>query len=519
MLRASLVTTAAALALTGPAAIAQTQASTRAPNGACAALRNFSVPQVRLTATTDFTTAANKRERVHVPHCRVSGLIGRSVAFSAILPNSWNGRMLMGGNGGYAGTINIGSLSLANDGYLTISTNTGHEHSPAGGARWALNDPERQIDFGYLAVHQTALVGKALAKAFYGSEPRYSYFSGCSNGGRQGLMEAERYPDDFNGIVSGAPAAHMSRTGASFLKNLRAVYPDTSYFHSPIITQANLDLLSSKVLGSCDALDGVRDGILNDPRDCRFKLSSIKTCPRGVAGSDCLTKAQRKAIAAIYGPTTDRAGKVIYPGQPLGGENLENGWPAWIIGPDTALIRMVHAPSIQGMFMIEGARYFLFNDSTWDYSRYHGSWVSDAATWKNILDADNPDLSGFLGRGGKLILWHGWSDPALNPLSTIDYYRNVLRRNSNARNGVRLFMEPGVLHCGDGPGPSDVSWLSTITNWVESARAPESVIATAKDSTGKTVRSRPLCAYPRRAVYLGKGNTDDASSFACRDSR
>ena len=490
-----------------------------APAVGCAALRNLRLADVRLTDVTDVADSLGKRDNVRVPHCRVSGVIGKSIAFTAMLPKRWNQRMLMGGNGGYAGTINRAALANANDGYLTVSTNTGHDQSPGGGARWALNDPERQTDFGYLAVHLTAEVAKSLAKAFYGSEPRYSYFSSCSNGGRQGLMEAERYPQDFDGIVSGAPAAHFSKTGASYLKNLRAVFPDSSYFNNPIVTQANLDLLSRSVLSACDAIDGVKDGILGDPRDCKFKPSSIKECPAGNPAPDCLTKAQRSAIARIYAPTADDRGRLIYPGQPFGLENLPHAWPLWITGRDTALMREVHMPTLQAMFITEGAKYFIFGDSTWDYSRYRGSFINDSKRWAAILDADNPDISKFTKRNGRLILWHGWADPALNPLATIDYYQNVVRRGARARQSVRLFMEPGVLHCGEGPGPSDVPWNEVITDWVEKGHAPEQVMATKFAESRRVVRTRPLCAFPRRAVYNGTGNADDAASFACQAPR
>jgi hypothetical protein len=173
-------------------------------------------------------------------------------------------------------------------------------------------------------------------------------------------------------------------------------------------------------------------------------------------------------------------------------------------------------PTAQAMFVTEGAKYFMFNDSTWDYSRYSGSFAADAKRWAEILDADNPDISRFAARNGKLIIWHGWSDPALNPVATIGYYNRVVARDASAANYVRLFMEPGVLHCGDGPGPSDAPWMQAITDWVESGRAPDKVVATKADASGRTIRSRPLCAFPRRAVYKGAGSTDDAANFACR---
>lgn len=504
--------------LAPPSAQAQIVAIAPTPAGGCVSLRNLQIADVRITEVVDVPDSGSRADNVRVPHCRVSGVIGRSTAFTAMLPKKWNDRLFMGGNGGYAGTINRGALSRANDGYLAVSTNTGHDRSPGGGARWALNDPARQVDFGYLAVHRTVEVAKSLAKVFYGREPRYSYFSGCSNGGRQGLMEAQRYPADFDGIVSGAPAAFMSATGAAFLKNTKAAFPDPSYFDKPLITQANLDLLSGKILEACDALDGVRDGILGDPRDCKFKLSSIKPCATENGASDCLTSAQSAAIARIYATTTDDRGRVIYPAQPFGGENLPAGWPSWITGRDSSLMREVHVPTAQAMFVTEGGKYFLFNDSTWDYSRYSGSFASDAKRWAEILNADNPDISRFAAHNGKLIIWHGWSDPALNPVATIGYYNRVVARDSRARNYARLFMEPGALHCGDGPGPSEVPWMTAITDWVERGRAPEQVIATKRDASGSAIRSRPLCAYPRRAIYKGTGSTDDAANFVCKAS-
>jgi feruloyl esterase len=207
---------------------------------------------------------------------------------------------------------------------------------------------------------------------------------------------------------------------------------------------------------------------------------------------------------------------VVYPGQPFGGENLPGGWSTWITGRDTALMRQLHVPAAQAMFVTEGAKYFLFSDSTWDYSRYKGSLVKDSKRWVAMLDADNPDISRFAKRKGKLVLWHGWSDPGLNPLATVEYYKQVLARDPRAGDYVRLFMAPGVLHCGGGPGPSDVSWLKVVSDWVENAKAPEQVIASKTDSAGRHISTRPLCAYPRRAVYAGKGSTNDASSFVCR---
>ncbi|MFL5481938.1 MAG: tannase/feruloyl esterase family alpha/beta hydrolase [Gemmatimonadaceae bacterium] len=486
-----------------------------AASNACANLRSVTLDEVRLTEVVDVRDSVGDSYKVRAPHCRVSGVIGKSIGFTAILPNDWNQRLLMGGNGGFAGSINEEMLASAKSGYLTISTNTGHQASGAT-ARWALNELERQRDYGYLGVHRTAVVGKALAKAFYGSEARYSYFEGCSNGGRQGLMEAQRYPEDFDGIISGAPAAHWTRIVASFLKNTQAAFPDPSYFQHPIVTKENLALVGAKVLEKCDRLDGIADGIIDDPRDCHFDLGSVKACPQDHLAPDCLTRAQRRVIARIYTPVTDRGGKIIYAGQPIGGENDPEGWSSWITGPDAWAQENMHVPSVQAIFATEAGKYFIFNDSTWDYSRYRGSLMDDAKSWGEIVDADNPDLSRFAARNGRLILWHGWADPAVNPLATVDYYDKVRARDPKASAYVRLFMEPSVEHCSGGPSPSEVPWLDVITRWVENGVAPSQVTATKTDSTGKITISRPLCAYPGRAVYSGKGDTKDAANFVCR---
>jgi hypothetical protein len=497
---------------------AQDLATVTAPNGACSALKDLRLPDVRLIDIVDAPDALEHGDLARTPHCRVTGIISKEILFVATLPNRWNQRLLMAGNGGFAGSINEAVARNATNGYLTVSTNTGHRDPADGaGAAWGLNNPERQINYAFLAVHRTAEVAKVLAKAFYGSEPRYSYFNGCSNGGRQALMEVQRYPEDFDGVIAGAPAIPFTNIFASFARNLRAAYPTPAYFTKPVITKANLDLLAARVLEACDAIDGVKDGVLADPRDCKFKLSSLPSCPNDRTAASCLTKAQRQAIATIYSPLTDAQGREIYPGQPLGGENLEGGWTNWIVGSDSASMRELHYPSAQPFFAIEGSRYLLFGDSTWDYTRYRGNLYKEARRISAMYDADDPDISKFGARKGKLILWHGWADPALNPLETIKYYQQVLAKNADARDYVRLFMEPGVLHCAGGNGAANVSWLPTMVNWVEKGVAPEQVVATKQDAAGKVALGRPLCAYPKRAVYTGTGSTNEASNFACRE--
>ena len=498
-----------------PALSAQQPPTISAPANACASLQAARLPDVRLSEVVDAPDSLNHGDNVRAPHCRVAGVIGKEIAFVVMLPNQWNQRLLMGGNGGFAGSINRGVLANATAGYVAVSTNTGHEDT-GDGARWAFHNTERQINYGHAGVHRTAEVAKVLAKLFYGSEPKFSYFNGCSNGGRQALMEVQRYPDDFDGVIAGAPAISWTTTGSSFLKNTQAVYPTPAYFERPLVTQSNLDLLSAKILEACDASDGVKDGVLDDPRDCKFKLTSLRACPGDKAAADCLTSAQRRAIAAIYAPTMDDQHRVVYPGQPFGGENLQGGWMGWIVGRDSGLMKSLRVPSAQAMFSIEAAKYIVFSDTTWDYSRYRGPLAKDAARFGEIGNADDPNIARFTAHKGKLILYHGWADPALNPLATIEYYEKALSADPKARDYVRLFMLPGVLHCGGGNGPAEVAWLRTIVEWVEQNRAPEQLVATKREA-GKVTRTRPICAYPKRAVYSGQGSTDDAASFVCRD--
>ncbi|MFI5244627.1 MAG: tannase/feruloyl esterase family alpha/beta hydrolase, partial [Gemmatimonadales bacterium] len=424
----------------------------------CAALAATAFADVRITQAAAVAAAADPRAPIRVAHCKVSGVIGKETRFELLLPDDWNQRFFMGGGGGFAGSVQNMAQRSINSGYATVGTDAGHEANSVT-AGWALNQPERLAGFGYLAVHRTAEVAKQIIRAYYGSAPVKSYFFGCSNGGREALMEAQRFPADFDGIVAVAPAADFVAIAASFVRNLQAQFP-TADFTKPAITSANLELLQSSVLAACDARDGVRDGILDDPRDCDFKVASIRPCPNDVAAEDCLTTSQRSAIERIYAAVTV-GGRVVYSGQPMGSEAAPGGWSAWITGVNAGAMAAigVHAPTVQGAFGTEFFKYIVFADSTWDYTKYDLShWAADTKRAAEILNANNPDLSAFRAHGGKLILAHGWSDPALNPLETIKYYEAVRSRDPSAANYVRLYMMPGVLHCSDGPGCDIVDW-------------------------------------------------------------
>jgi Tannase and feruloyl esterase len=481
---------------------------------ACGAMMALQLPDVRITEA----VAAGRAERgpVRVAHCRVTGVIGREIRFSVWLPNDWNRRFVMGGGGGFVGEIDNQAIRYVNDGYASAATDTGHQSKINFDGSWALDNMERLVNFGHAAVHRVTTVAKAVIRAYYDSAPRKSYFFGCSNGGRQGLMEAQRYPEDFDAIAAGAPALDFTRIAAAFIKNMQALYPDASLADGPVVTADNLKLLESHVLQTCDSRDGIADGVMEDPRECKVTptLASIKACADDRAAPDCLTGRQRAAIERILSPLV--AGEEIYGGQPFGSESAPGGWLPWIVGPNKGILDATsgRVPSLQFGFGTDFFRYFVYSDPAWDYRKYDFStWRGDTRRVAAVLDAEDTNLDAFTSRGGKLLLWHGWSDPALNPLSTIRYIDQVSARNpASTASSVRLFMMPGVLHCASGPGPDDVDWLQALVEWAEHAKAPDRVVAK-KRRDGATVRTRPLCPYPSRAFYKGSGNTDDEANF------
>jgi feruloyl esterase len=521
MMRAIVVNLTIAGACAGTAFAQDTRIAKSAASD-CAALGTAAIAEVRITAATVVAVPEQSREPRRVAHCRVSGVIGKETQFVLLLPDDWNRRFFMGGAGGFAGTVGNMAQSSLNSGYATAGTDGGHEANGLT-AGWALNNQDRLIDYGYLAVHRTADVAKQLIQLYYGSAPVKSYFFGCSNGGREALMEAQRFPADFDGIVAVAPTTDFVGTATSFVRNLKAQYP-THDFTKPAISQANLVLVQSSVLAACDALDGVRDSILDDPRTCDFKLATVASCLNDVAAPQCLTKVERSALERVYEPVMINR-RVAYPGQPVGNEAAPGGWSAWITGVNAGAMTATGngAPTIQGGFGTEFFKYIVFADSAWDYTKYDLShWETDTRSAAAVLNAVNPDLSAFKARGGKLILAHGWSDPALNALVTIKYFDAVRSRDASASDYVRLYMMPGVLHCQGGPGCDVIDWYTPIADWVERGKAPGSIIAgkatpsSAVPSASPYSRTRPLCPYPQHAVYSGQGSTDDASSFSCK---
>ena len=451
-------------------------------------------------------------------HCRVTGTIETEINFELLLPDDWNGRFLMGGGGGFVGSVQNQARTLyahggspLQRGYATVGTDTGHTGSGIE-ASWALNHPVRQENFGHRAVHLTAEAAKSIIAHYYDRPADYSYFVGCSRGGGQAMMESQRYPEDFDGIVAAAPAYDWTGITAGFVQNQQAIYPDGDV-DDPVLTPATLELLGSSILAACDAGDGVEDGVLNDPRQCDFEPEDLPRCAGDRPADGCVTTAQLAAINTVYdGPVSN--GEPIYHGFNYGGENDGGGWDSWVVSAPQR--RAAGVPNAQYGFGTELFKYFVFDDPDWDYTAYDFStWKEDVAETAAILNATDPDLNAFRDSGGKIIYWTGWSDLALAPLGTIDYYERLEEGDPGARDYARLYMLPGVLHCAGGPGPDRVDWVEAIRAWVEEGRAPERLLASKPGRDGQPTMTRPLCPYPQVAVYNGAGDPNDDASFAC----
>ena len=480
----------------------------------CAALPSLRLPDVQLTEVSFVPANPAAAGPVHVAHCRATGVIGTEIGFTVWLPENWNDRFLMVGGGGYVGTI-PGPGGAVDRGFAVTSTDTGHKSNGVT-AEWARDNMERQVNYAYLAVHRTAQTAKYIVHQFYTRDAHHNYFVGCSTGGRQALMEAQRFPGDFDGVVSGAPVYDWTRVLSAGIKNAQAAFPDAASRARPIVTAESLKLVQDAVLQACDAADGVVDGVVGDPPACKFELASVASCPADAAAPGCLTRAQRDVFQRIYAPLTDDTG-VVYEGQPVGVEALPGSWQAWITGNERAFAA-TGQPALGWAFSTEFFKHFVFGDPSWDYTKYDvaKNWRRDTRTLTALLNADNPDLSAFRARQGKLLLWHGWADPALNPLATIRYYTEVVARDPRAADDVRLFLLPGVLHCGGGPGPGQFDQITPIVDWVEKGAVPMSLVVRKPAAGDQPARSRPVCPYPAQAAYKGSGSTDDAANFICK---
>jgi feruloyl esterase len=476
-------------------------ASGKEPCTPCEQLKDLKIPDVAIV-----NVESKARDSIRVPEpwlpvavitkpfCRVTGRIGSEINFEIFLPQEWNERFLMSGGGGFVGAIHNGLRERVNAGYATAGTDTGHSGEPFS-AEWALNNMERQINFGRLAIHRTTVVSKAIISSYYCKEIAYSYFLGCSRGGGQAMVEAQLYPQDFNGIVAGAPAYSWPAIGAKFIQISQKNYPNPASMTS-VLTAANLKLLNEYTRRQCDKLDGLEDNIINDPRECKLEISKLPQCPDNSAASNCFTKAQLDVLKAIYEPLIIE-GKVIYPGFPPGLEG-DPEWDAWIGG--TA------RPSVSSLIGITMYKNLVFNDPTWDFTHYDfKNYFRDTRFAASFLDATQTDYSEFKKNKGKMIIYHGWNDPSISAYSTIDHYAAAMQKDKDLASYVRLFLLPGVLHCGGGVGCDNVDWETVIRAWVEENKAPARIISS-KISEGKVVATRPLYPYPTVTIYGGKGD-------------
>jgi feruloyl esterase len=444
-------------------------------------------------------------------YCKVLGSAhptpDSDIRFEVAIPTQWNGRYLQVGNGGFAGVIPEGAIlpPLAL-GYAVAGTDDGHQDTVNTDASWAVNHPEKVIDFGYRALKETTDAAKAIITANKGTAPRYSYFGGCSDGGREALMEAQRYPNDFNGIVAGDPANNWTHLLAGAAWNYQALTATPASF----LPLEKLKLAEAEAVKQC----GDEDGVIEDPPSCHFRPERLR-CSAGDAPS-CLTDAQVTALRKIYdGPKNPRTGEQIISGFSPGGEGEDRGWSLWITGT---------TPDGKGALLYRFASNFfgnmVFADPNYDLGRLNFDRDIAMADAKagSVLSSYNPDLSAFRAHGGKLIQYHGWVDPAIPALDSVDYWRLVQKTMGPTGNFYRLFMAPGMLHCGDGPGPNVLATLEAITEWVERNRAPEVLLATKykdNDARQPVERERPLCAFPERAELIAKGDKTKAASFRC----
>ena len=463
-------------------------------------LRHLRLLDVVLESATPVTPDLQKNPHA-AAYVEVKGVIGGDIRFELLLPDAWNGRLIMGGGGGFVGSVQNMARDSVNRGYATIGTDAGHEWQPGYMGGWAYDNVEAQLNFGYLAVHRTAELAKAVIRSYYDSDAAFSYFSGCSRGGGQAMMEAQRFPEDFDGIVAGAPAFDWPGVAAMAVAIQKVLYPDPEHLDRTALDKETLKTLQQAIIDQCDAQDGLKDGIVQDPPSAHFDLSKVSG----------LTDEQRKAVEAIYAGAHNDKG-LIYPGYTPGAECDPDQWLVWIVGPMPAMAKD-HAPDLMFAFGTQIFKYLVFNNPDWNYSTYDFSnFERDTHLAASYLDATNANLDAFKARKGKLIIWHGWADPALPPQKTIDYYRQVQAHDSSAGDYCRLFMVPGCLHCGGGPGASDVDWLSAIVDWVEHGKAPDRLIAS-KSAHGKIVLTRPLLGYPATSVYNGSGDPNSADSF------
>jgi feruloyl esterase len=430
-------------------------------------------------------------------HCRVAATLKPSadseIKMEAWLPTeNWNGKFQMVGNGGWAGIISFPQMAAAlREGYATASTDTGHE---GGNGMFALGHSEKIVDFGWRAVHDTVVKSKALVAAFYGGNPKYSYWNGCSTGGRQALVEVTKFPDDFDGVLAGAPAnPHIHLHAAGVERSIELMNNPQG-----ALSQAKVETLHKAVLQVCDALDGVKDGLIGNPHKCHFDPAAL-LC-KGADSDACLTAPQVETVKIVYADVKTKKGEIIWTGFEPGGEL------------QYASLRNIPTQPGGGW---DSIRILGHQDASYDFHKFDLDSDVELAD-KSGIDAHTYDLSPFKKHGGKLLMYHGWADPAISPGNTVNFYNGVLEKMGKKQDDwLRLFMVPGMQHCGGGAGTDQFNKMAVLERWREDGMAPAQILAS-HVTNGQVDMTRPLCPYPQVAVYKGSGSTNDAANFSCK---
>jgi feruloyl esterase len=511
----------------------------------CGSLNHIQLPDAQITEARAVApgafTPADQATPVAIFHdlpafCRVAGVIrptpDSQIGFEVWLPDQWNGRYLQAGNGGFAGSINyVGLVPGIANGFAVASTDDGHVDAGTS-AKWALGHPEKLIDFGYRAVHLTNVISKRVVQAYYGHDASHTYFSGCSDGGREGLMEAQRFSDDFEGYLVGAAGSDF--TGVmTYLLNLGQI---SSSVEEPLsLTQ--IESVQRAALASCDAQDGVTDGVIENPLECRFNPAVLQC--KNISDGKCLSGAQVKAVTRIYEGAKGRTGQApVAPGFQLALGNEVDQWPM-LIGPVPK--GMDHTEPVGELFGNNFWPLIVYGDAKLDFRKLDIVRAAGDARERTgmLLNAVDPNLAAVRAAGKKIIQYHGWADGVVPAAYSTSYYGAVEKYlGGNNRDFYRLFMAPGVQHCGGGPGPNafgmssdprsvrsfdpDRHLLAALVRWVEKGVAPERIVATKyqdDDAAKGVVRTRPLCVWPKVARWSGKGSTDDAQNFTCANPR
>ena len=500
---------ALAATVTG-AAMALHPAAARADEAACASLKAAGL--FAQTTVASATMVAGDAAKNTPAFCEVKGEISPNakshIGVVFRLPDNWNGRVLGIGGGGWQGNTDLRTAQPGlNRGYATLQTNGGHDpktgpdaFAAAFDSSWAKDNPDGVTDFSWRAVHLTSVVGKDVAKRYYNKPLQLAVFQGCSTGGRMALMEAHRFPDDYNAIVAGAPVFNLGVQTAGLVKGRLFTTDKTA------LSDGQVKLINAAVLNACDALDGVKDGLISDPRACKWDPAAIQCKPGEAASDACLTVEQAGALRRAYADLRGSDGKIVVYGLSRGGET---GWSTFVaVRPRAAQA----APAAGG----NPLNAYIYGDANYDEAKFDP--VTDTAKVRGTAfakeyESDDPDIRPFLGKGGKLILWHGLSDPGPSPWATIAYYDQV-KKTAGANANVRLFAAPGVSHCGGGTGAASFDVLAAMDDWIASGKAPEVIAA----SNPQKAFTRPLCAWPALPFYKGEGDANAAASFSCRST-